>query len=106
MTKGLPEDHIAMFRNTLLQLLLKVTTAVLIFTERGDLSLQIFKAHTCESVDYGNIRQPPKHLNEVALTLSVDVTTLMLWTMQTIHFPIAVGPGANSKAILCPIMMI
>ena len=42
--KRLGEDHISVSRYTLLELLLQVSTAVLIFAEREDVSLHVFEA--------------------------------------------------------------
>ena len=38
VAEGLTEDHITVFRNAFLQLLLQVTTTMLIFAEARDLS--------------------------------------------------------------------
>ena len=41
MTKRLAEDHVTMFRNTLLELLLEVAAAVLILAELRDLANKV-----------------------------------------------------------------
>ena len=52
VTKCFAEDHIAMLRNALLELLLEVTATVLVFAECGYLALEILKASASETVDY------------------------------------------------------
>ena len=41
VTKALAEDHVTMFRNTLLELLLEVAAAVLILAELRDLANKV-----------------------------------------------------------------
>ena len=52
MAEGLAEDHVAMFRDALLQLLLQVTTAVLVLAQSRYLSLQVFQSRAGEAVDW------------------------------------------------------
>ena len=51
MTKSLPEDHVAVFGNTLLELLLEVAAAVLILAELRDLANKVLQTCTREPVD-------------------------------------------------------
>ena len=51
MTEGLAEDHVTMFRNTLLELLLEVAAAVLILAELRDLANKVLQTCTREPVD-------------------------------------------------------
>jgi hypothetical protein len=52
MTKRLPKNHVAMFRNALLQLLLQVPASMLILAHTSDLSLKIFQASTGKPINW------------------------------------------------------
>jgi hypothetical protein len=54
MTKCFAEDHVPVFRNTFLELLLQVATAVLVFAKCGYFALKVFKACASETVHYIN----------------------------------------------------
>ena len=49
--KGLAEDDVSVFRDSFLQLLLEVTTAVLILAQAGNLANKILETSTSEAVN-------------------------------------------------------
>jgi transcriptional accessory protein Tex/SPT6 len=51
MTERLPENHVAMFSNALLQLLLQVPASMLILAHTSNLSLKIFQASTSKPIN-------------------------------------------------------
>ena len=51
VAEGLTENHITMFRNAFLQLLLQVPATVLIFAKTRDLSRQVLKTGASEAVN-------------------------------------------------------
>jgi len=52
VTVSLSEDHVSMLRDSLLELLLKVSATVLILAERKNFSLKILDPSSSESVDW------------------------------------------------------
>lgn len=82
MPESLPEDHVAMLRDTLLQLLLQITAAVLVFAQGGNLALKILKASACKSVDFTNDEQLISVVKgKLILTFAINVTTLVFGAM-------------------------
>ena len=51
VTESLPEDHVAVLRNALFQLLLQVAATMLVFAQSGNFSLKVLEAGTSEAVD-------------------------------------------------------
>lgn len=50
--KGLVEDDVSVFRGTFLQLLLEITTTMLIFAQAGNFTDEVLKTGTSKAVDY------------------------------------------------------
>lgn len=55
VTVSFPKDHIPVLGSLLFQLLLQVTTTVLVLGERQDLALQVLQSHPGEPVVYGTM---------------------------------------------------
>lgn len=53
VTEGLPDDHITVFRDALLELLLQIPATMLVLAKAGDLAGQVLETSTREAVDYG-----------------------------------------------------
>ena len=51
MTERLAEDHVTMFGNTFLELLLEIATAVLVLAKLRDLAHQVLQSRAGEPVD-------------------------------------------------------
>jgi hypothetical protein len=51
VTEGLSENHIAVLCNAFLKLLLQVTTAVLVFAQGRNFTLEVFQMSASKSVD-------------------------------------------------------
>jgi hypothetical protein len=81
MSVGLSEDHISMSWFSIFQLLLKVSTSVLILAEVEEFALEIFNSDTSESVDClsGHLYLTPRG----RLTFSVSFGSLVLQTGST-----------------------
>ena len=54
MTKRLAEDHVTMFGNTFLELLLQATTTVLVFAQARDLVDEVLEARAREAANYNS----------------------------------------------------
>ena len=51
MTKRLAEDHVTMFGNTFLELLLEVAATMLVLAQVRDLADEVFETRAREAVD-------------------------------------------------------
>ena len=55
MTKRLAEDHVTMFGNTFLELLLEVAATMLVLAKLRNLAHKVFQARTREPVDCAEV---------------------------------------------------
>lgn len=51
VAEGLTEDHVSVFRDAFLQLLLQIPTAMLILTEARNLPRQVFETSASEAIN-------------------------------------------------------
>ena len=88
MTESLLEDHIAVLRQTLLELLLEITASMLVLTKRGYLPREILEASASKAVDCdatSKCQHEPQSCSNAELTLAVNLPTLMLRPVQAVH---------------------
>ena len=109
MAERLPEDHVAMLRHTLLQLLLEVPATVLVLAQLRDLAGEVFQTRTRKSVDYVRQRSTRnQHPSDGgSLTLAVDIPTLVLGAVQTVHLAVnAVRAAVHAETVLRAVVVV
>ena len=115
MTKRLAEDHVTMFGNTFLELLLEVAAAMLVLAKLRDLPNEILQTRSREPVDCTYlVRTTSTSPNREqrccqGRTLTVDVTALVLGPVQAVHLPICASVRTSVhvvEPVLSPVVMV